>query len=166
MRENLSRGDTAAIRDDRRLWRSLRTARADGFVAKLPHGLDSQLGDQWGGAGLSGGEWQRLALARLALRDAPIRILDEATSNIDAETEESLFRDLRADAGGYITIVVSHRVWTLRDMDRIYVFDGGRIVESGTYKQLDRPGTRFAELFAFQERNGGGAQASAGASGL
>lgn len=166
VRENLSLGDTAAIRDDRRLWRALRTARADGFVAKLPHGLDSQLGDQWGGAGLSGGEWQRLALARLALRDAPIRILDEATSNIDAETEESLFRDLRADAGGYITIVVSHRVWTLRDMDRIYVFDGGRIVESGTYKQLDRPGTRFAELFAFQERNGGGAQASAGASGL
>lgn len=158
VRDNLSIGDQQVRDDDRMLWRALGEARADGFVAKLPDELDSQLGNQWGGVGLSGGEWQRLALARLELRDAPIRILDEATSNVDAETEESLFKDLRESAKNYITIVVSHRVWTLRDMDRIYVFDHGRIVETGTYEQLSHEGTRFAELFSFQEHEKGGEQ--------
>ena len=151
VRDNLSLGDRQARDDDQRLWRALEGARANGVVTGLPDGLDSQLGNQWGGAGLSGGEWQRLALARMGLRNAPIRILDEATSNVDAETEESLFKDLRDSAKDYITIVVSHRVWTLRDMDRIYVFDHGRIVETGTYEQLSHEGTRFAELFSFQE---------------
>lgn len=136
--------------DDDTLWQALRVARADGIVKRLGNGLDTQLGEQWGGIGLSGGEWQRLALARLVLRDAPIWVLDEPTSNIDAQTEAEIFDDLRREADDRIIIVVSHRAWTLRGMDRIYVLDHGRTVEHGSYAELNCKGTRFSQLFAFQ----------------
>jgi ATP-binding cassette subfamily B protein len=111
------------------------------------------LGQQWGGIGLSGGEWQRLALARIYLRDAPIWVLDEPTSSIDSEAEAEIFQELAATKSGRITIVVSHRAWTLRDMDVIHVMDSGRIVESGTYGELLRRRGRFSELFALQRNN-------------
>jgi ATP-binding cassette subfamily B protein len=86
------------------------------------------------------------------VRGAGIWILDEPTSAIDAETEEKIFQELRRTAEERITIVVSHRAWTLRAMDRIYVMDGGRIVQEGRYEELvDVPG-RFAEIFAMQTR--------------
>ncbi|MFT4234250.1 MAG: ABC transporter ATP-binding protein [Microbacterium sp.] len=151
VRENLLLGAGAAEVDDDRLWEALRTARADGFVGALPDGLDTQLGEQWGGPGLSGGQWQRLALARLALRNAGIWILDEPTSAIDAEAEAQILGELRGSASDRITLFVSHRAWTLKGVDRSYVVDEGRIVESGTYDQLQAAGGRFAELFASQQ---------------
>ena len=116
----------------------------------MPDGLDSMLGQQFGGRGLSGGQWQRVALARIHLRGAGIWILDEPTSAIDAEAERDVFAQLRRTKAERITVVVSHRAWTLRGMDRIYVVDEGRIVESGTYDELKSRPTRFAQIFAEQ----------------
>jgi ATP-binding cassette subfamily B protein len=139
---------------DDAVWAALDAARIGNLVRGLPDGLDTQLGQQWGGIGLSGGQWQRLALARIWLRDAGIWILDEPTSAIDAEAEAEIFAELQQGKEDRITIVVSHRAWTLRGMDRIYVFDRGRIIQVGNYHALlDRPG-RFAELFAEQLNNG------------
>jgi ATP-binding cassette subfamily B protein len=138
---------------DEAIWAALRSARLHRAVSAMPAGLSSMLGQQWGGIGLSGGEWQRLALARIYLRDAPIWVLDEPTSSIDSEAEAEIFQELAATKSGRITIVVSHRAWTLRDMDVIHVMDSGRIVESGTYGELLRRRGRFSELFALQRNN-------------
>lgn len=128
----------------------VRTALADTFAADLP--LDTQLGQQWGGTGISGGQWQRLALARIRLRNAGVWILDEPTSAIDAEAEREIFADLRRTSADRVTIVVSHRAWTLREMDRIYVIDDGAVVQQGTYPALmSQPTGRFARLFAAQQ---------------
>lgn len=152
VRENLSLGTRGRKTSDDQLWSALHQARADAFVRALPEGLDTQLGEQWDGTGLSGGQWQRLALARLALRGAAIWILDEPTSAIDAEAEADIFARLRDISSEHITIVVSHRAWTLREMDRIYVVDKGAIVETGDYATLMDRGGRFADLFASQDR--------------
>ena len=138
---------------DEAIWTALRSARLHRAVSAMPAGLSSMLGQQWGGIGLSGGEWQRLALARIYLRDAPIWVLDEPTSSIDSEAEAEIFHELAATKSGRITIVVSHRAWTLRDMDVIHVMDSGRVVESGTYGELLRRRGRFSELFALQHNN-------------
>lgn len=128
----------------------IREALAGTFAADLP--LDTQLGQQWGGTGISGGQWQRLALARIRLRDAGVWILDEPTSAIDAEAEHEIFAELRRTSASRITIVVSHRAWTLREMDRIYVIDDGAVVQKGTYSDLmSQPNGRFARLFAAQQ---------------
>lgn len=129
---------------------ALHRAFAAETVARLPGGLDAQLGQQWHGNGLSGGQWQRLALARIHLRGAGIWILDEPTSAIDAETEESIFEDLHRTRLERITVVISHRAWTLRSMDRIYVMEKGRIVQEGVYEDLIATPGRFAEMFALQ----------------
>lgn len=100
--------------------------------------------------GLSGGQWQRLALARIYVRGAGVWVLDEPTSAIDAETEEQIFTELATTRAGRITIVVSHRAWTLKSMDRIYVFSQGRVVESGTYGELIEAQGTFARLFKDQ----------------
>lgn len=150
VRDNLLIGTGGRQCDDETLWKALNEAHADAIVRKRGDGLDTQLGEQWGGTGLSGGEWQRLALARLILRNAPIWILDEPTSNVDSQTEAELYKELRVHADSRITIVVSHRAWTLQDMDCIYVVNNGRIVEHGTYDALNREGTFFQQLFNFQ----------------
>lgn len=134
--------------DDPTILAALADAHAADLVDRLSDGLDTQLGQQWGGPGLSGGQWQRLALARIYLRDAGIWILDEPTSAVDAEAERMIFDELRRTKDQRITIVVSHRATTLRDLDRIYVFDEGRIVEDGTYSDLITRNGRFAHLFA------------------
>ena len=125
------------------------------FAAELP--LDTQLGQQWGGSGISGGQWQRLALARILLRNAGVWILDEPTSAIDAEAEREIFAGLRRTKDTRITIVVSHRAWTLRAMDRIYVIDDGSVVQCGTYPELmAQPDGRFARLFATHHESADG----------
>jgi ATP-binding cassette subfamily B protein len=132
---------------------ALFAARATDFVQALREGEDTQLGEVWGGAGLSGGQWQRLALARVYLRDANVWILDEPSSAIDAETEVELFDQLRRTSRTRSTIIVSHRAWTLRGMDRIYVMDMGRIVESGDFEELVNRNGLFARLFREQTIN-------------
>lgn len=128
----------------------VRAALADTFAAGMP--LDTQLGQQWGGTGISGG--QRLALARIHLRNAGVWILDEPTSAIDAEAEREIFAELQRTKHTRITIVVSHRAWTLMSMDRIYVIDHGSVMQQGTFAELmSQQSGRFAQLFADQATN-------------
>lgn len=150
VRDVIMLGTPANGIDDHDLWSALESARAADLVRALPDQLDTQLGQQWGSVGLSGGQWQRLALARVCLRNAGIWVLDEPTSAIDAEAEREIFAQLQHSRADRITIVVSHRAWTLRGMDRIYVFDQGRIVQTGRYEELLAEPGRFSELFAGQ----------------
>lgn len=150
VRESVALGTPEAEVSDERIWAALDGARAGDLVRSFPDGLDTQLGTQWGGTGLSGGQWQRIALARIHLRGSGIWLLDEPTSAIDAEAEQEIFAELRRTAADRITIVVSHRAWTLRGMDRIYVFDEGRVVEEGRYEDLLAAGGRFSEIFREQ----------------
>ena len=143
-------GRADGVATDEEIWQALESAHAKRFIQELPDGLDTQLGSQFGGVGLSGGQWQRLSLARIYLRDAPIWILDEPTSAIDAEAEQQIFAELQRTKADRVTIVVSHRAWTLKGMDHIYVFDDGRVVDHGTYDQLLSRGGRFADIFAEQ----------------
>jgi ATP-binding cassette, subfamily B, bacterial len=151
IRDAISLGvpDGAEVNDDD-IWLALSVAHLSEFVQSLDEGLDTQIGEQYGGIGLSGGQWQRISLARIAVRNAGIWILDEPTSAVDAEAEREIFHELLESRQDRITIVVSHRAWTLRGMDRIYVLDGGRMVQCGTYEELVASQGRFHELFMDQ----------------
>ncbi len=155
VRQAIALGRPDGHASDEQIWSALEFAQADGFVAALPDGLDTQLGQQWDGPGLSGGQWQRLALARIALRDAPVWILDEPTSAVDAEAEERIIDRLRVDADRRATILVTHRASTLRSVDHILLIDDGRVAEQGTFTELLAMRARFAELFARQTDFGG-----------
>ena len=153
VRENLLLGlpqEAVERLGDADLWSALSVACADDFVRGLEGGLDAQLGESFGGVGLSGGQWQRLALARVVLRDAPVWVLDEPTSAVDAETEEEIFARLKVAAGGRLVVLVSHRAWTLRGVDSVVVLDGGCVVEQGTYQDLLKAEGKFMEIFKNQ----------------
>jgi ATP-binding cassette subfamily B protein len=115
-------------------------------VAELPDGYDTLVGER--GVKLSGGERQRVALARAFLADAPILILDEATSSLDAETEREVQAAMGELMAGRTTIVIAHRLSTVREADRILVFDSGRIVEQGRHLDLVENGGLYARLHA------------------
>ena len=122
------------------------------FVAALPHGIHTQIGER--GQKLSGGQRQRIALARAILKDPPILLLDEATSAVDNETEAAIQQSLNVVAKGRTSLVVAHRLSTVRHADVIYVMDQGQIVESGTHDALIMKGGQYAELWRLQ--TGGG----------
>ena len=137
--------------DDERVLEALRDARSEWLVNKMPKGLASRVGRLFeGGHDLSGGEWQRLALARLMYRDADIWILDEPTSSLDPAAEAGIFAELKENLKGRIGIVISHRFSTVRIADRIAVIAGGRVTELGTHEELLRAGGHYAELFELQ----------------
>jgi ATP-binding cassette subfamily B protein len=136
---------------DARVMQALRDARSDWLVKRMPRGLDSRVGRLFeGGHDLSGGEWQRLALARIMYRDADIWILDEPTSSLDPEAEAGIFAELKENLKGRIGIVISHRFSTVRIADRIAVIAGGRVAELGTHAELLLAGGRYAQLFELQ----------------
>lgn len=151
VRENVVMGRPDVAVDDERVMEALRDARSDWLVRKMPNGLDSKVGRLFeGGHDLSGGEWQRLALARIMYRDADIWILDEPTSSLDPEAEAAIFAELKANLHGRIGIVISHRFSTVRIADRIAVIVDGRVAELGTHEQLLKADGRYAQLFELQ----------------
>ena len=145
-RDNLRYGNWNATEDQ--LWQAARDANAEQFLRALPEGLDTYMGE--GGARLSGGQRQRIAIARALLRDAPLLLLDEATSALDAESERLVQDALDRLMEHRTTIVIAHRLATVRAADRIVVMDGGRIVEEGTHASLSGHGGLYARLARLQ----------------
>ena len=151
IRENVAMGRPDVPVDDERVRKALRDSRSDALVNRMPGGLDARVGRLFeGGHDLSGGEWQRLALARIMYRNADIWILDEPTSSLDPEAEAAIFAELKANLKGRIGIVISHRFSTVRIADRIAVVDGGRVTELGTHEELLQAAGRYAHLFELQ----------------
>src|SRR5690606_324258 len=124
-------------------------ARAHDFIMKLPKGYDTEVGER--GVKLSGGERQRVALARAFLADAPLLILDEATSSLDVETERDVQAAMAELKSGRTTIVIAHRLSTVREADRILVFEQGRIVEQGRHAELVEARGLYARLNALAQ---------------
>ena len=151
VRENVIMGRPDGAVNDDRVMEALRDARSEWLLHKMPRGLDSKVGRLFeGGHDLSGGEWQRLALARIMYRDADIWILDEPTSSLDPEAEAAIFAELKENLRGRIGIVISHRFSTVRIADRIAVIAGGRVTELGSHEELLRAEGRYAQLFELQ----------------
>jgi ATP-binding cassette, subfamily B, bacterial len=145
-RDNLRYGNWLA--DDGAIWAAAEQANAASFLRDLPQGLDTYLGE--GGARLSGGQRQRIAIARAVLRKAPILLLDEATSALDAESERLVQDALEHLMQDRTTIVIAHRLATVRSADRIIVMDQGRIVEEGDHITLSAAKGLYARLASLQ----------------
>jgi ABC-type multidrug transport system fused ATPase/permease subunit len=151
VRENVSIGRPSANGDDEKIMKALKDARSEWLLKKMPGGLDSKVGRLFeGGHDLSGGEWQRLALARIMYRDADIWILDEPTSSLDPEAEAAIFAELKENLKGRIGIVISHRFSTVRMADRIAVIADGKVTELGTHDELLAAAGTYARLFELQ----------------
>ncbi len=157
-RESVASGDLSRLAEDEATFRALARAEADVLVEALPQGLDTVLGQRFGGRELSGGEWQRIALARGFMRPAPLLlILDEPTVSIDAVTEQRLLercvtnaRSL-AETCGSAVVFVSHRYATTRLADQILMLEDGAIVERGSHAELLAAGERYAEIYRSQQ---------------
>src|SRR5207245_8280816 len=149
--ENIGLGNLGALTDRDAVVKASRQAGSDSLIAGLPQGYETALG-KWFDAGvnLSGGEWQKVALARAFMRDARILLLDEPTSALDAQAEYDLFERLRSLTRGRTAGFISHRFSTVRRADRIVFLEHGRLVEEGTHAELMKLNGRYARLFRMQ----------------
>jgi ATP-binding cassette subfamily B protein len=142
--ENLRYGRLDATPEE--IEAAARAAHAHEFISRLPKGYETEIAEA--GGGLSGGERQRLSVARAILKDAPILILDEPTSSLDAISEEIVFAALRRLRAGRTTIVIAHRLSTVRDADRILVLDGGKIAAEGRHEELLKSSQLYRRMCA------------------
>ncbi|MYS95958.1 ABC transporter ATP-binding protein [Streptomyces avermitilis] len=150
-RENITLG-MPSDEGDAAVLRAAEEAGAMAVVAHLPDGLDTSLARSWwGGHDLSGGQWQRIALARAFHKDAPVLILDEPTSALDARIEHQVFSRLRELSAGRTALFITHRLANARVADKVIVLEKGAVAESGTYDELLRIDGLFAELHRMQE---------------
>ena len=149
--ENIGLGNLGEIADREAILKASRQAGSDQLIAGLPQGYDTALGKWFDmGVNLSGGEWQKVALARAFMRDARILLLDEPTSALDAQAEYELFERIHSLTRGRTAVYISHRFSTVRRADRILFLEHGRLVEQGTHEQLIRLNGRYARLFRLQ----------------
>ena len=147
IRDNILFGRPDASEEE--LHQAARDANAEAFILSLPEGYDTMVGER--GTRLSGGEKQRISIARALLKDAPILILDEATSSIDAESEAEIRAALSRLAKGRTLIVIAHRLSTVRNADRLVVLQKGRVFETGNHEELMRLGGLYARMFELQD---------------
>jgi ATP-binding cassette subfamily B protein len=149
--ENIAVGKIEAIDDSALLQMAAKKSLADEVVGRLPLKYEQMLGRRFdGGLDLSGGEWQKVALARAYLRDAQLLILDEPTAALDARSEFEVFRRFAELTQGKMALFISHRFSTVRMADRIVVLENGSIAEEGSHDQLSKLGGRYAEMFEMQ----------------
>jgi len=146
VRDNVRYGDPDA--DEAAVVEAARVAEALGFIEELPYGWETDIGE--GGHRLSGGQRQRIAIARAVLKDAPVLVLDEATSNVDNETEAALKRSIETISEGRTTLIIAHRLSTVRNADVIAVIGDGRISETGTHEELLESSGLYSRLWAVQ----------------
>jgi ATP-binding cassette, subfamily B, bacterial len=150
-RENIAVGRIEIPHTEEEIEHAAQKSLAEGVVRKLGSGYDQMLGRRFeGGVDLSGGEWQKIALARAYLRDAQLLILDEPTAALDAKSELEVFERFAELTTGKMALLISHRFSTVRMADRIVVLEGGRLVEEGTHQQLIALGQRYAQMFEMQ----------------
>jgi len=151
LRENIGIGQIEELGNEARLLEAARRGMADRVAARFERGYDQQLGRQFeGGVELSGGEWQKVALARAYMREAQVLILDEPTAALDARSEYEVFRQFTELTRGKIAVVISHRFSTVRMATQILVLERGRLVQQGTHTELLESGGLYAELFNLQ----------------
>lgn len=149
--ENVAAGRIEAAADRARIVAAARRSLADAVVSRLPLGYDNPLGKRFeDGVELSGGEWQKIGIARAYMREADILVLDEPTAALDARSEHDVFQRFRDLGRGRTTLLISHRFSTVRMADRIVVVENGRVVEQGRHADLVASGGRYAELFELQ----------------
>jgi ATP-binding cassette subfamily B protein len=149
--ENIAVGRIEARGDRDQIHLAAQKSRASEVVARLPKGYDQLLGRRFeGGLDLSGGEWQKIALARAYLRDAQVLVLDEPTAALDAQSEYDVFQRFSELTTGKIALLISHRFSTVRMADEIFVLEDGRIAERGDHNRLIAVGGRYADMFELQ----------------
>ena len=151
LRENIGVSQVEALDDDARIREAARRSLADSVAQRVPQGFDQMLGRRFdNGVELSGGEWQKVALARAYMRDAQVLILDEPTAALDARAEYEVFLRFAELTKGRTAVLISHRFSTVRMADRILVLKGGELVDDGTHEELLARGGLYAELFSLQ----------------
>ena len=153
VRENIAIGDIGELQNEPAITLAADRSLASQVITKLPLGLDQMLGRRFEGAvDLSGGEWQKVALARAYLRHAQLLILDEPTAALDARAEYEVFLRFSELTAGKMAVLISHRFSTVRMADRILVLQGGLLIQQGTHTELLATGGLYAELFALQAK--------------
>jgi ATP-binding cassette subfamily B protein len=151
LRENIGVSQVEALEDDARIREAARRSLADSVAKRVPQGFDQMLGRRFDdGVELSGGEWQKVALARAYMRDAQVLILDEPTAALDARAEYEVFLRFAELTKGRMAVLISHRFSTVRMADRILVLKDGELVDDGTHEELLARGGLYAELFSLQ----------------
>jgi ATP-binding cassette, subfamily B, bacterial len=151
LKENIAVGDIERVEDDPLIESAAQRSLADTVAARFPERYGKMLGRRFeGGVDLSGGEWQKVALARAYMRDAQLLILDEPTAALDARAEYEVFLRFAELTAGRMAVLISHRFSTVRMADRILVLQGGRLVEQGTHEALVEARGLYAELFQLQ----------------
>lgn len=153
LRNNIGLGDAEALNDEEKLHRAAQAAQLEHIISDLPEGMDTMIGPEWGGTDFSGGQWQRIALARSFVKDAGLVILDEPAASLDIRAEYEIFRQFHSFTEGKTVIMISHRFSTVKMADRILVLKNGKIIEEGSHEELMKQDGEYTKMFRLQAQS-------------